>query len=85
MGTGLAVDGSHIYWSMTNSIGGANLDGSGVDPASITGEEISGVAVDANHIYWAGQCIGRANLDGSAADGCFIDVGADAVAVGPGS
>ena len=80
----MAVDGRHVYWTNTgtnsNSIGRANLDGSGVDQSFITGaNDPHGVAVDGQHVYWtnAGRdAIGRANLDGSGVDQSFI-TGAD--------
>ena len=35
---------------------------------------LGGVAVDAHHVYWAdAECIGRANLDGTGIDPCFIN------------
>jgi hypothetical protein len=64
---GLAVDGSHIYWSH-GAIGRANLDGTGVDENFIT-PVVGGayaVAVDASHIYWGGgNAVGRADLGGT--------------------
>ena len=63
----------------TNTIGRANLDGTGVDNDFITG--ISGpvapvaIAVDGAHIYWTAtgrDRIGRANLDGTGVDQSFI-------------
>ena len=71
----MAVDAAHIYWTdgLTNTIGRANLDGSGVDESFITTGANWGVAVDAAHVYWAnGNTIGRANLDGSGVDQSFI-------------
>jgi hypothetical protein len=72
--TGVAVDGSHIYWA---SIGGtikrANLDGTGVTTL-VSGQNFpEGVAVSGSHIYWAnftphnntGGTIMAANLDGT--------------------
>src|ERR671932_420873 len=65
-----------VYWanSGTNSIGRANLDGTGADQSFITGANApDGVAVDAAHIYWANRAtIGRANLDGTGASQNFI-------------
>jgi virginiamycin B lyase len=78
---GVAVDGSHIYWAnyknRVNSIGRANLDGTGGDESFITGaDRPCGVAVDGSHIYWANagysETIGRANLDGSGVEQNFI-------------
>jgi hypothetical protein len=72
-----------VYWASasTNSIGRANLDGTGVNPSFITGaNDPTGVAVDAAHVYWANTGaapafdtrIGRANIDGTGADQGFI-------------
>ena len=66
----------YIYWANGSAIGRADNDGSGANPAFITGQkEPCGLAVDAQHIYWANQVgasIGRANLDGSGVDPNFI-------------
>ena len=76
---GLAVDAKHIYWAnfTSNTIGRANLDGSGVNERFITGAAAPrGVAVDGTHIYWTNwaiDTIGRANLDGSGVNQSFID------------
>jgi hypothetical protein len=79
---GVAVDGSHVYWTDAGgggsfgqgTIGRANLDGTGVDKRFITGVGYSeGVAVDDTHVYWAGgNTIGRANIDGTGVDRDFI-------------
>jgi virginiamycin B lyase len=65
-----------VYWSNfgTNTIGRANLDGTGVDQSFVPrADEPCGVAVDASHVYWADtDAVGRANLDGSGADQSFI-------------
>jgi hypothetical protein len=80
----VAVDGAHIYWTnpfpVANTIGRANLDGSGVDQSFIGG--VSGpadVAVDGAHVYWTNLneqtntgTIGRANLVGTGVDNDFI-------------
>jgi virginiamycin B lyase len=77
--TGVAVDGAHVYWANNNSppdtLGRANLNGTGVNLAFITGSQPCGVAVDGAHIYWANfgnDTIGRANLDGTGVDNSFI-------------
>ena len=61
---------------LTNTIGRANLDGTGVNQNFITGaSDPNGVAVDANHVYWANyvtNAIGRANLDGTGVNQSFI-------------
>ena len=65
---GLAVDGSHIYWSSETHIGRANLDGSGVEPTFLPANHAIGMAVDGTHIYWGENItdhIARARLDGS--------------------
>jgi virginiamycin B lyase len=73
---GLALDGSHIYWttSSDDSIGRANLDGSDQSPQFISGiEDPCGVAVDGSFIYWGGVlAIGRARLDGSGVEKGFV-------------
>jgi len=76
---GVVVNASHIYWANTGNgtITEANLDGS--DPTTlITGASTpSGLVVDSTYIYWANQtgdeCIGRADLDGSNVNQCFIN------------
>jgi virginiamycin B lyase len=76
--SGLATDGSHVYWAdrLTNLIGRAGLDGSGVQRGFIGGaDHPCGVAVDGGHVYWSnleGGSIGRANLDGSQVEQDFI-------------
>src|SRR5262249_4411359 len=66
--TGIAVDGTHIYWANNSAftIGRANLDGTGVNQNFITdaGADVRSVAVDATSIYWAeyNGSIRRANL-----------------------
>lgn len=80
---GLAADESHIYFSrcFEDSIGRANLDGSGIDTAFVqlpSPECPQGIAVNHSSIYWGHlgggfgssdvAAIGRADLDGSGAD-----------------
>ncbi len=74
-----------VYWANGSMIGGANLDGSNLDPeyvGAFDSNEIvqaCGVAVDATHMYWADRArnqIGRANLDGTQPEFAFI-TGAD--------
>jgi hypothetical protein len=71
--------GAYVYWVNMNSIGRANLDGTGVDqnfiPSASNGE--CGMAVDAAHIYWTygNTAIARANLDGSEMNLSFITGG----------
>jgi hypothetical protein len=90
---GLAVDANYIYWSNCDfsqgcvhgdTIGRANLDGSGVNMSFISGATHTyGLAVDGTSIYWGDKAdpssqsdlrraIGRANLDGSGANPSFI-------------
>jgi virginiamycin B lyase len=84
---GLAIDGSHLYWTTGTgtSIGRANLDGSEQSPQFISGvENPCGVAVDGNFLYWGDLFkVGRARLDGSALQREFISApgGACGVAV----
>lgn len=72
------VPGPVIYWTNANanSIGRANLDGTGVNQNFITGvNNPRGVASDRNYIYWVsttGGSIGRANLDGTGVNHNFI-------------
>jgi virginiamycin B lyase len=78
---GVAVNASSIYWGNNNSntIGRANLNGTGVNASFITG---SGgctdlPALDATYIYWSNACgssIGRANLDGTGVNEAFLNV-----------
>jgi hypothetical protein len=84
--TGVAVDGSHVYWADNaySTIGRANLDGTG-GRFIIGASKPTGLAVDGTHVYWAnggfgsdnggfgsGTTIGRANLDGTGANQSFI-------------
>lgn len=70
--TGLAVNGSHIYWADSNQ--GTITEASLNDPAGtarvlISGQDDpQGMALDSSHIYWADEGAGtirEANLDGS--------------------
>ena len=69
-----------IYWSNvnrsgSNMIGGANLDGTGVNQSFIPlTTPPNFIAVDQTHIYWGsgGNAIGRANLDGTAVNESFM-------------
>lgn len=76
--SGIAVDGSHIYWAdrYTDTVGRASLDGTGIDRSFIDGADYPcGVAVDGSHIYWSNlqaNAIGRARLDGSEVEQGFI-------------
>ncbi len=69
-----AASETHLYWPNTgaNTLGRANLDGSGADESFIS-SECRSVAVDRQHIYWStSNGIGRANLDGSGVEASFI-------------
>jgi virginiamycin B lyase len=69
---------AYIYWANVerNTIGRANLNGTGVEQGFITGASSPwGVAVDGAHVYWANYetgTIGRANLDGTGVEQGFI-------------
>jgi hypothetical protein len=83
--SGVAVDGSHIYWvnralqrfgpAAIGTIGRANLDGTGVNQSFITGITTPiGIAVDAGHVYWtdSGSAIGRASIAGTNVEQNFV-------------
>ena len=74
--TGLAVDRTYVYWVnlRSNTIGRANLDGTGVNQSFISGaSQPSAIAVDGTYIYWTNfNTIGRANLDGTGVNQTFI-------------
>ena len=65
----MAVSGSHLYWTNlgSNTIGEANVQGTGVKQRFITGaHEPTGMAVDAAHLYWANaHAIAKARLNGT--------------------
>jgi hypothetical protein len=72
---------THLYWvgSLTNAVGRANLDGTGVNNTFIdVGRNLGGVAVNKTNIYWTnaqdGQ-IGIAELDGTIIDTSLITTG----------
>lgn len=72
---GLAVDGSHLYWTTRygTSVGRANLDGSEQSTLVSGLEDTCGVAVDGSFVYWAGiLAVGRARLDGSEVERGFL-------------
>ena len=67
---GVAVDGQHIYWANSggDTIGRANLDGTGVNQSFITGARYPhGVAVDGQHIYWTNNHATRSGVRTSTA------------------
>jgi virginiamycin B lyase len=80
--TGIAVDSNFIYWANTgtNTIGRANLNGTGANPSFITGANLpTGIEVDGSFIYWVNSgsspnTIGRANLNGTSPNPDFITV-----------
>jgi hypothetical protein len=67
-----------LYWTSdgSNTIGSANLDGTGVNQSLISGADgPEGVAVDATYVYWTNftsETIGRANLNGTGVNQNFI-------------
>jgi hypothetical protein len=73
---GVAVNGTHIFWTTSGAIGRANIDGTGVNASFITGANgAGGVAVNSTHIFWVehdGNKIGRANIDGTGVNHDFI-------------
>jgi hypothetical protein len=85
----VAVDSTHVYWTelLHQSIGRANLDGTGADDDFIDGpDNPTGIAVDAGHLYWSNfvsNAIGRADLpDGTNVDQSFIGAaGPEGIAV----
>lgn len=64
----------YVYWTDTvaDTVGRAQLDGTGVDPDFVAGlANPCGTAVDSRHLYWAQQgtaSIARADVDGSDVD-----------------
>jgi hypothetical protein len=80
--SGLAVNGSSIFWSsLAGSVGRANLNGTGKDNSFISGLTLPcGVALDAGHVYWgeidtgSPAYIGRASLDGSNKQPNFVTI-----------
>jgi O-antigen/teichoic acid export membrane protein len=78
---GIAVDGSHVYWTTREgTVGRANLDGSAVDEdfIALPSGWACGVAVDAGHLYWASNSsgkLGRAALDGSSVQAAWMSPG----------
>jgi len=67
----VVVDGAHVYWTalLNQSIGRANLDGTGADEDFTGGaDNPTGIAVGNGHLYWSNfvsNAIGSANVDGS--------------------
>jgi virginiamycin B lyase len=76
---GTSVAPRRIYWSNTglDTIGRANIDGTGVNQAFITGSiGPYGMAIDEAHLYWANTppSVGRADLDGGNVNSSFVPV-----------
>lgn len=75
--SGIAVDGSHVYWANRGggSIGRAALDGSGREDSFVSGlREPTDVAVDDRYLYWVTfNEIGRARLDGTEVEKAFVE------------
>jgi len=71
----VAVDDTYIYFRTTNTIGRANLDGTGVNMNWITGVAFGyGLTVDANYVYISGDSsIARANIDGTGLNTTWIN------------
>jgi virginiamycin B lyase len=80
--TGLAVNGSSIFWSSNEGpVGRANINGTGKNNNFITGPVQScGVALDSGHVYWADIAdgnpayIGRAGLDGGSKQLTYVTI-----------
>ena len=74
--SGVAVDGTYIYWGDGTNIGRSKLNGSEPNAAFIAAPENAlGVAVNATHIFWADTTagtIGRATLAGGSPNNNFI-------------
>lgn len=78
---GLAIDASHIYWTLFSSNGGFSLlerrdiaDGSNRKVIEVK-SPVGGVAVDSGHVYWISQgeeAVGRANLELEEVQEAFI-------------
>jgi hypothetical protein len=77
---GVVSVGPYVYWGNSGSgasIARANTDGSGVNETFIPGVNAHGLATDGTYLYWTdgNEYVGRARLDGTAADAHFIDLG----------
>ena len=73
----MAVDAGHVYWAdqTGESIGRANIDGSGVNSSFITGVgKATGLAVNGSSIYWStiAGTVGRAAINGTGKNVSFI-------------
>jgi len=67
---------SHIYWtnSGNNTIGRANIDGSGVNQSFFgVPERPTQMAIDAGHLYWCTSTgVARATIEGSGVEPSFL-------------
>ena len=78
---------AHIYWTngSNGTIGEANLNGTEVNQAFITGASVpEGIVVHARSIYWANfssAAIGRANLEGKEVNQAFIKAASEPTGV----
>lgn len=74
--SGLAANDGYVYWGGA-SIGRARVDGTDVERDLMTpAGGADDVAANAQYLFWTSDVgIGRANLDGAAADPGFIDTG----------
>lgn len=80
--SGVVTDGTYIYWSnqASDSIGRANLDGTGQNATWLTGNFSgpSSLITDGSYLYWVNRGswnISRAALDGSGLQANFISSG----------
>ena len=89
--SGITLAGGQIYWSnsATNSIGRANLNGTGAAPtfipnATVGAIEPNALTSDGTYLYWSDQrrYIGRARLDGTGVAPHFIDAGSGSMPSG---
>jgi virginiamycin B lyase len=77
---------AYVYWTNDDdTMGRANLDGTGANQSFITGVGFAtGMAVDRQHVYWSNNyagTIGRANLDGTSVNRSFITSGGGPIGV----
>lgn len=83
--SGLSANDRYVFWG-GDSIGRAGVDGTDVEGNLIpSAGEADDVAANSQYLYWtSAEGIGRANLDGTAADPGFIDTGVPATPTSPG-
>ena len=75
--SGLTLDGMSSDCRSSSCIGRSNLSGTGLLPNFMAVGLVAQTALDSTHIFWShfdntGDSVGRANLDGTAANGLFI-------------